>query len=321
LNNGDNVQSLYEIQSKRRLPVWRSIHFVPANVPRYIEKAASLEADAIQVDLEDSVPMSEKQLARENLRATVRAVKRGGADVIVRVNRPLSLAVRDIEAAVHQNVSALTMTKVDGPSHVRLMDELISECEQRENLEIGHTRLIVVIETPQAYEMMRGIASASPRVVAMMLGSEDFALECSSTPTDEVLLMPKQQMIIAARAAGAVPLGYIGTIANFRDIEAYRAMVRRSRQFGFEGGTSIHPSQIGVLNAEYGPQAEEVDHAKRVLDAYASALSEGRGSCQVDGRMVDVPVVERARRVLAKSEYLQKRAHPTGACAGHLSGL
>src|SRR5690606_29915225 len=115
----------------------------------------------------------------------------------------------------HQDVSALTMTKVDGPSHVRLMDELISECERREHLEVGHTRLIVVIETPQAYDMMRPIAEASPRVVAMMLGSEDFALECASAPIDEVLLMPKQQMIIAARAAGVLPLGYIGTIANF----------------------------------------------------------------------------------------------------------
>jgi len=300
------MQALYQRHAARKLPAWRSIHFVPANVPRFIEKASSLEADAIQVDLEDSVPETEKASARAALRATVAAVGSGGADVLVRVNRPLSLAVRDIEAAVHAGVAALTITKVDGPAHVRLIDELVSECEYRERLEPGHTSLVVVIETADAFERMKSIAQASPRVVAMMLGSEDFALGCESEPTEQALLMPKQQMIIAARAAGVLPLGYIGTIADFRDPQAFGEMVRRSRQFGFSGGTSIHPSQIAVLNSEFGPRPDEVAHARRVLDAYARAQAEGRGACQLDGRMIDAPVVERARRVMARFSALKK---------------
>jgi citrate lyase subunit beta/citryl-CoA lyase len=115
-----------------------------------------------------------------------------------------------------------------------------------------------------------------------------------------VLLMPKQRMVIAARAAGVMPLGYIGTIANFRDTEAFRAMVRRSRRYGFEGGTSIHPSQIAVLNEEYAPNPDEVAFARRVIEENAAASAAGRGSFQIDGKMIDVPIVERAERLLAK---------------------
>lgn len=294
------VSALYKVRRERTLPTWRSIHFVPANVPKFIAKAPSLDADAIQIDLEDSVPAHEKENARASLRETAARVRGGGADVIVRVNRPLSLAVRDIEAAVCKDVDAITITKVDGPSHIRLLDELATECEAREGLRVGHTGFIAVVETPEAFDMMKQIASASPRVVALMLGSEDFALECGAEPIDEVLLQPKQRMVIAARAAGVLPLGYIGTIANFRDIDAFRAMVRRSRQYGFEGGTSIHPSQIPVLNEEYSPSAEQIAYARRVVTENAAASAEGRGSFQIDGRMIDVPIVERAQRLLSK---------------------
>jgi citrate lyase subunit beta/citryl-CoA lyase len=302
------VVSFYRARAERELPLWRSIHFVPANVPRYVEKARSLEADAIQIDLEDSVPLPDKEAARAQLDTIIRVLKRETVDLIVRVNRPLSLAVRDIEAAVQADVTALTVTKIDGPSHIRLLDELISECELRSGLPLGHTRLIVVIETPQAFDCMRAIAEASPRVVAMMLGSEDFSLACSSRPSEEVMLMPKQQMIIAARAAGVLPLGYIGTIANFRDTEAFAAMVARSRDFGYEGGTSIHPTQIPVLNAVFGPSADEISHAEQVVAVYDIAVQAGRGSCELDGVMIDAPVVERARRVLAKAAAMRQRA-------------
>jgi citrate lyase subunit beta/citryl-CoA lyase len=302
------MEPMYRAARARRLPPWRSIHFVPANVDRFIGKAASLDADAIQVDLEDSVPEAEKAGARERLRETVSRARRGGADVLVRVNRPIGQAVRDIEAAVCGEVDAITLTKLDGPSHVRLLDELASDCEAREGLAAGHVRFVAVIETPEAYDRMAEIASASPRVVAMMLGSEDFALECGFEPADEVLLAPKQRMIIAARAAGVLPYGYIGTIANFRDTEAFRAMVRRSRHFGFEGGTSIHPSQIPVLNEEFAPSDAEVAHAARVVEADARARTAGRGSCEVDGRMVDVPVVRRAERLLARRAAIEAAA-------------
>lgn len=295
------------MDSRIRAP-WRSIHFIPANVPKFVAKAAALQADAFQVDLEDSVPEQEKRTARQLLPDVVRQLAATGADVLVRVNRPLQHAVRDIEAAVCPQVKAISLTKVDGPSHVRLMAELIEDCERKAGMAVGHTGLIVLVETAAAYADMRAIAGASPRVVAMMLASEDLAEDLGAEPLDEVLLGPKQQMVIAARAAGVIPLGYIGTIANFRDEAAFRAMLRRSRQFGYAGGTSIHPSQIAALNDEYGPQPVEVEAARRIVAAAESAEREGRGSFELDARMVDAPGVRKARDVLHMAELIAARA-------------
>ncbi len=295
------MMPLYRRQRQRPLPGWRSILFVPANVPRFAAKAPGVGADAIQIDLEDSVPEAEKDDARGRVRAIAAQVRSGGADVIVRVNRPISRAVRDIEAAVCRDVDAITVTKVDGPSHIRLIDELISECEAREGLEPGHVKINAVVETPDAFAGLDAIAQASPRIVCLMLGSEDFALEMGAEPDDEVLLGPKQRMIIAARAHGLTPLGYIGTIARFDDLDGFRAMVRRSRRFGYEGGTCIHPSQVAILNEEFGPKPEEIAFARKVVDLNAEMEKAGRGSFQIDGRMIDVPVVERARRLLARA--------------------
>ncbi len=286
---------------------WRSIHFIPANVQKYVAKAASLDADAFQIDLEDSVPEHDKQAARDALPAVIRSLASTGADVLVRVNQPLRHAVRDIEAAVCEHVSAISLAKVDGPSHVRLIAELLDDCEQQAGMTIGHTRLIVLVESAAAFWEMRAIASASPRVVAMSLASEDLAEDIAAQPLDEVMLAPKQQMILAARASGIVPLGYIGTIANFRDAAAFRAMVRRSRSFGFSGGTSIHPSQIEALNAEFGPQSNEIATARRLLAAAEAASREGRGSFELDGRMVDAPGISKARTLLAMAASIESR--------------
>ena len=130
-------------------------------------------------------------------------MRRGGADVIVRINRPLSMAVRDIEAAVGPDVNGFAVTKVEGPGHLRLLDELVSELEAKRGLPHGHTRFLAMIETPRAYFRMAEIAAAVERNAAMNIGGEDFALEAGMEPTEETLLMPKQQMIFAARSAGS----------------------------------------------------------------------------------------------------------------------
>lgn len=287
---------------------WRSIHFLPANVPKFIDKAMTLEADAFQLDLEDSVPVAEKAAARQALPDAIRRLQATGADVLVRVNQPLRHAVRDIEAAIVPGVRAISMTKVDGVSHVRLVDELVTACERDAGMPEGDVGLIVLIEAARAMRDMQAIAEASPRVVAMMLASEDLATNLGAEPLDEVLLGPKQQMIVAARAAGVTPLGTIGTLANFRDEAAFRAMVRRSRAFGFSGGTSIHPTQIAALNDGFGPQPEELDRARRVVAAAGTAEAEGRGSFDVDGRMLDAPGVTKARVLLARAESLEATA-------------
>jgi citrate lyase subunit beta/citryl-CoA lyase len=154
---------------------------------------------------------------------------------------------------------------------------------------------------------MPEIAKADTRIVALTLGGEDFALSVGMLPTAEGLFMPKQQLAIAARAAGILPLGFIGTVADYKDLDAFRETVRRSRRLGFRGASVIHPAQIPILNEEFAPSADEVASARKIVAAYDEAVAAGRGSISVDGKMVDVPVVLRAQEVLAISAAIKER--------------
>ncbi|OGA53398.1 MAG: host specificity protein [Betaproteobacteria bacterium RIFCSPLOWO2_12_FULL_62_13] len=304
----------------RELPVWRSLLYVPVNVDKFVDKAHTRGADVIQLDLEDSVPPAQKEHARTLVEKAAARVRRGGADVVVRINQPLSLAVRDLEHSVCPDVDAIACTKVDSASHVKLLDQLVSEVEEKRGMKAGHTKFITMIETADAYTRIDEIPRASPRVVAMNIGGEDFALDCEMQPDDEVLLHPKQRMIIAARAAGVMPLGFIGTVADFSDWERFRQMVRRSRRFGFEGAGCIHPGQVKIVNEEYTPGAEEIEYASKVIRMDEEAAAAGRGSFQIDGKMIDVPVVVRARNLLRRFEAIRQRETKTLAAAAGKSG-
>ena len=182
-------------------PVWRSLLYVPVNVDRYVDKAHTRGADGIILDLEDSVPPAEKDHARTLLQGAAEKVSRNGADVLVRINRPLALAVRDIEAAVSPGIAALKLPKVQSADHVRLIADLLDEVETAKGMPIGSTWLLPMVETADAFFAIHEIAKASPRVYTVLLGGEDFALDCGFAPDPEVYQYPKQQSIFAARAA------------------------------------------------------------------------------------------------------------------------
>lgn len=292
---------------KRDLPVWRSLLYVPVNVERFVEKAHTRGADVIQLDLEDAVPPAEKERARTLVERNAARVRKGGADVVVRINQPLSLAVRDLEHSICPDVDGIAVTKADSASHVRLLDQLVTELEEKRGMKPGHTKFIVMIETADAFTRLDEIPRASPRVVAMNIGGEDFALDLNAQPDDDVLLHPKQRMIIAARAAGVMPLGFIGTVADFSDWEKFRLMVRRARRFGFDGAGCIHPGQVKIVNEEYTPGEDEVAYARRVIQMDKEAAAAGRGSFQIEGKMIDIPVVVRAERLIRRYEAIKQR--------------
>jgi citrate lyase subunit beta/citryl-CoA lyase len=300
---------------KPDLPVWRSLLYVPVNVEKFVEKAHTRGADVIQLDLEDAVPPAEKEKARTLVEKNAARVRRGGADVVVRINQPLSLAVRDLEHSICPDVDAIAVTKADSASHVKLLDQLVTELEAKRGMAPGRTKFIVMIETTDAFTRIDEIPRASPRVVAMNIGGEDFALDLNAQPEDDVLLHPKQRMIIAARAAGVMPLGFIGTVADFSDWEKFRLMVRRSRRFGFDGAGCIHPGQVKVVNEEYTPSVEEVAYARKVIRMDQEAQASGRGSFQIDGKMIDIPVVVRAERLIRRFETIKAREAKTLAPA------
>ncbi len=196
-------------------PVWRSILYVPGNVPKFIDRAHERGADCVLVDLEDSVQPAQKPEARAMLPETMKKVVRGGADVAVRINRPLRLAIPDIEAAVRPGLSALFVTKTEGVQHLRLLDEVVSELERERGLPVGGVGFAAMIEHPRALTELADIAERGPRVVAMMLGGEDFALETGSVPGDETLEFPKRMVAFAAQAHGVSMIGILGTVADY----------------------------------------------------------------------------------------------------------
>lgn len=287
--------------------LWRSLLYVPTNVPRFVEKAHLRGADGIILDLEDSVPPGEKAAAREMLQGAAEQVGRVGADVLVRTNQPLELAVRDIEAAVSSRVRALQLPKVAGADHVRLLAELVDRLEAERGMEQGHTLFAVMVESAAALLQINDIAKAHPRVVAIMIGGEDLALDLGMAPAPDTLQYPKQASVIAARAAGIIPLGLMGTVADYQDLASVRENAVRSARFGLEGASCIHPSVVPVLNEAFSPTAEAVANAQRIVDAYDVATAKGLGAIEVDGNMVDVPVVVRAKRLLAKDALIRSR--------------
>lgn len=282
-------------------PNWRSLLFVPATAERFVAKAHTRGADVIILDLEDSIPPREKPAARAALGAAAATVGQAGAEVAVRINRALDLAIPDIAAGVMPAVTALMLPKVMGPEHIRLLSEAVAAREAALGLPLGHTRFIGVVETPQALPNLHAIAAADPRMAAVGVGSEDLSTELEAVPGADMLYHFGMMAVAAARAAGILPLGSVGAFADFRDLEGYRASLRRSRQLGFACTACIHPAHVPIINEEYGPAPAEVARARRLIAAFEAGLAEGLGAVAFEGAMIDLPVVERARRLLARA--------------------
>jgi citrate lyase subunit beta/citryl-CoA lyase len=279
--------------------------YVPANNTSFVNKAHTRGADAIILDLEDSVPISERVAARAGIAECVNIVGQSGANVLVRINRPLEEAVSDIEAAIMPGVCGLFLPKIESAEHLRLLEELILSREMILGMELGCTLLVPMIETAGAYFRVDEIAKASRRNAGITLGGEDFALANGMVPDEETLFLGSQKVVYAARAAGIIPLGTIGTVADFKDLNAYRLSAIKSQKFGFEGASCIHPSVVSLLNEEFSPSEQDVSMAKRLIVAYEEAQANGTGAITLDGKMVDVPIALRAQALLAKHDRIR----------------
>lgn len=285
----------------RELPLWRSMLFVPVLNEKFLAAAASRGADCIQLDLEDAIPPARKDEARSAVAAAAERLAGQGVTVVVRINRPWRMAVRDIEAAVGPSVVALNLPKVPDASHVRAVGEILDEIEAERGLAPGHTRLVVMVETARGLINMAAIAAASERVVALTIGAEDLALDMNMRPTEDTLYVANVQAVAAARAAGILPIGYVGTVADYQDEDRFRQTAVRARQLGFAGGFCIHPKQVPILNAAFSNSAEEIADAEGIVAAYEAAERAGQGAVSHRGRMLDRPIVERARALLKRN--------------------
>jgi citrate lyase subunit beta/citryl-CoA lyase len=283
------------------MPNWRSLLFVPVTAERFVAKAHTRGADVITLDLEDSIPPAEKDVARAALPAAAAVVGQGGAEIAVRINRQLEIAIPDIAAAVMPQVTALMLPKVMGPEHIKLLSEVVGAREAALGLPVGRTRFIALVETPQALPNLYAIAAADPRMAAMAVGSEDLSTELEAVPGADLMYHFGMMLVAATRAAGILPLGAVGAFADFNDLGGYRAALKRSRKLGFACTSCIHPLHVPIINEEYGVAPAEADRARRLIATFEEALAKGAGAVAFEGAMIDLPVVERARRLLARA--------------------
>ncbi|MAK77606.1 MAG: CoA ester lyase [Nisaea sp.] len=290
------------------LPLWRSSLFVPATSERFIAKAHLRGADAIKIDLEDAVAPTEKARARTLVPSVAASVGQAGADVLVRINRPWRMAVADLEASVGADVNGIVIPKIESADHVVFLEEIVAELEAERGLAPGHTCFTLQIETAKGFLNVREIAGASRRNKAISVGNEDFAHMLGMPETiSEALIGAMQTVQMAAREAGILALGYPGSIANFSDLDAYRADIARARALGFDGGSCIHPAQVAILNEGFAPTAVEIAEAEGIIAAYDAALARGEGAVAYQGKMIDIPIADRARRTLAQRDRIAGR--------------
>jgi citrate lyase subunit beta / citryl-CoA lyase len=284
-------------------PARRSALILPINVPRFVERAHLRDADAIVLDLEDSVPAAEKAGARKLIPEAIRQAARGGGEVAIRVNNEPDLLADDIDAAVQPGLDSIAFPKAESADQIRQVAARIEALERRRGIAPGHVRLSLAVETPRGLLAAREIAASSDRIATMSVGVEDYCLELGVEPSADgiELLYAVSTMVTICKAAGITPTGLVGSIAGFRDIATFEGAAERARQLGCLGAGCIHPDQVTVLNRVFSPDPAKVAYAERVVQAFEDGVRRGTASVNVDGKMVDVPVYKRALVVLDRA--------------------
>ncbi len=271
-----------------------------------VEKALGLRTlDVAILDLEDGAPPAEKEAARALLVETLQGDGAQRPARFVRVNAVTTDAfARDVAAIAGPSLRAIVLPKVDRPEDVVAAEQVVAERERAAGLAPGSIRFVASIESALGLLNAHAIATASPRVCGLLFGAEDYANDLGLPATREGeasrLLQPRAAVVVAATAA-RVP-AYDGIWPDIRDDEGLRRDSALGRQLGFSGKSLIHPGQIDAINEAFTPSPADVEAARRVVAAFEAAEGRGEGAAAVDGRLVDRPIVERARRVLRASE-------------------
>lgn len=278
----------------------RSVLFMPGSNPRALEKARALPADALIFDLEDAVAPNAKETARSSVAAALTAGGYAPRELILRVNSPESAwGHADLALAATLPIDAVLLPKVENAERVRLAIDLLDALGARPELSVW-----CVIETPLGVLAAAGVAGASPRVGALVLGTSDLTADLRAQPTrDRLPLMTALGLVLlAARAHGRMALD--GVHLDLADAEGFGAACRQGRELGFDGKTLIHPDQIAPANEAFAPSAEEVMRARRLIAAYIEADGAGKGAIRFEGRLVEALHVAEASRLIALADAI-----------------
>ena len=290
------------------MTVFRSLQFVPGNRQNMLDKARIFKSDALVLDLEDSVPASEKDAALAMVVPMIKPLYELGHTVFVRLNSFNSGRIRkELEAVVCEELYGISLGKVNTPWHVIECDKLLSDFEINLGLEVGKVKVIPWIESAEGVLNSRRVSNASDRVIALAFGGEDFTndMQIRRSYDGAELIISKSIVSMAARASDIPALDT--PFVNFRDLNGLRDECNRSANIGYKGKFSIHPGQLEVINEVFRPDTKEVEYARRVVAAWNEAEAAGIGSLELDGAMVDVPVVKRAQALLRSFDSMEQR--------------
>ena len=289
----------------------RSFLFAPGNRPRMLQKVGHCGADAVILDLEDAVPISEKEVTREAVRDAAGTIDT--CPVYVRIN-PLEAAAgfsqpigeADLAAIVRRGLAGIIVPKVESPDDLQRADTLLHSLELQHGLAPGDVDIIPIIETALAIQRAYDIAASGTRVKRLAFGAGDFTRDIGVAWSRREIESQhaRSALVIASRAAGLEPP--LDTVwVDLRDERGLMRSARTARQLGFQGKMAIHPSQVEPINTAFSPSDAEIAHATRVVDAFTQAEADGLASIQLDGQFIDYPIVESAQRVLAMAAVIR----------------
>lgn len=272
--------------------------FVPGNNPGMMADAHIYGPDSIMLDLEDSVTMAEKDTARLLVYNALKSVDYGDTEMVVRIN-PLNTPYgkKDIEAVVKAGVDVIRMPKTETAEEVIEVEREIERVEKEIGC-LGRTKIMAAIESTLGVVNAYAIATASPRMMGIALGAEDYCanLKAQRTPGGDELRLARETIVVAARAAGIDALDTV--YSNLNDMETFRQEVEYIHRLGFDGKSIINPRQIEVVNEVFAPTEKAIEKARAIIAAIKEAEKKGSGVIAVNGKMVDRPVVIRAQRTI-----------------------
>ncbi len=283
----------------------RSMLFLPGNTPNMIINGDSLGADSIILDLEDAVSPDEKDSARILVRNAIREMGFADVEITVRINAiDTAYWKDDLEAIVPLKPDLIMPPKASSAADMQTIDAFISDIERRNNMPAGGVKLIPLIETALGVERAFEIASATPRVTALFLGGEDLTadLRCKRTKAGNEIDYARKRLVCAARAAGVDV--YDTPFTDVNDDEGIVIDAEYAKSLGFTGKSAIAPRHVRTINEVFSPSLADVEYAKMVFEAIRIGKQQGKGAVSLRGKMIDKPIVERARQTLEAAKQL-----------------
>ncbi len=282
----------------------RSRLYLPGSEPKYFINAGLHSPDAIILDLEDSVHHAEKDAARVLVRNALRAVDFGACERMVRINQ-LPLGLQDLEELIPEAPDLVLMPKVEWAEQVAEADRMIGEMKSRNNIQ-RPVWIMPILESALGIENASAIASVSPNVCALTIGLEDYTADLGvvKTPEGKESAYARARVVNAAKAAGIQAIDSV--FGDVADLDGLRRWGENSRAMGFEGMGCIHPGQIRVIHEAFAPSQVEIEKALKIVAAFEEAERKGLGVVSLGSKMIDPPVVERAKKLVARAKQMGK---------------